>query len=185
MANIKTKRLFLSFNIPPDIKKSLEQHILALRLDQKAIKNVGPDTLHITLRFLGKSDLKTEELIKTELRKLAGKFGNVTFSSGKILAFPSQLRPRIIYLDCEQTDGRPVLEIYKKLQRSLSLAGIPPDPKLWQPHITLGRVKRSGTDWTKNFTLPQHEFTVKSFELMESCLFPEGPKHKIIESYEL
>ncbi|MDP3043725.1 MAG: RNA 2',3'-cyclic phosphodiesterase [bacterium] len=204
------KRLFIALNLPEKIKKEIVEFTdkLAKNNKNKPIKWVMGDGLHITLHFLGYADGMLEEQVnpvrkggalkttlfenvglsngvKLAMQSLSGKFGELKFSLGKISAFPNLMNPRIIFLECEQTNGKSVFKLQELLGEKLTQLGIVVDERLWKPHITLGRVKERCDFKTGDCAIEPLNFSVASFELMESRLTPRGAEYKEIISYKL
>ncbi|MDP2766870.1 MAG: RNA 2',3'-cyclic phosphodiesterase [Candidatus Methanoperedens sp.] len=181
------KRLFMAINLPEKIKRKIVEFTdkLAKNNKNKPIKWVMGDGLHITLHFLGYADGMLEEQVKLAMQSLSGKFGELKFSLGKISAFPNLMNPRIIFLECEQTNGKSVFKLQELLGEKLTQLGIAVDERPWKPHITLGRVKERCDFKTGDCSIEPLNFSAASFELMESRLTPKGAEYEIIESYGL
>lgn len=190
MANEK-KRLFIALNTPPEVKKKIADLLDELRkIGGENVKCVSADNLHITLHFIGYADNELMEKIKEALNGISGKFGKMEFELGRIGAFPHMDRPRVIFLECKQTNGDSVFKLQKKLGEELNKIGIKTDSRLWTPHITLGRVKDNHEDYAElSSGYPglnsAKKFIINSFELMESKLTPHGAEYKEIMGYKL
>jgi 2'-5' RNA ligase len=123
------------------------------------------------------------------MQKLSGRFDKMNFEFSQISAFPNLNNPRVIFLECKQTNGNTIYELQKELGRGLVQIGIGIDKRPWRAHITLGRVKDklSQTLYSivKSTKIKNKNFAVNSFELMESELKPDGAKYTIVASYQL
>lgn len=195
------KRLFIAINLPEKIKKEIVEFTdkLAKNNKNKPIKWVRGDGLHITLHFLGYADGMLEEQVKLAMQSLSGKFGELKFILGKISAFPNlasppssrkmqdygEASPRVIFLECEQTNGKSVFKLQELLGKKLIQLGIAVGERLWKPHITLGRVKEKCDFKIGDCAVEPINFSVSSFELMESRLTPRGAKYKEAVSCKL
>jgi 2'-5' RNA ligase len=182
-----TKRLFLALNLPKNLKSAIADMIVILSNQNLGIKWVDPRNLHITLRFLGDIDIELEESVKIELEELERKFGEFIFSANKFSVFPNLQNPRVIFLDCLQKNGNTANQLQQHVKNICEDLGIKTDNKFWTPHITSGRVKEEGIsvniqDEFKNLPF---EFSVNSFELMESELTGNGSIYKVVKSYKL
>ncbi len=188
MSNAPKKRLFIALNLPLDIKDELVNKIKILRHQVGGVKWVNPEGLHITLHFLGNLDSNTENIIKEAMEHLVGKFGTFQFKLGNINAFPNLDRPRVIFIECEQSGKNLALALHKSLgQEILIRAEIKLDERPWTSHITLGRVKGRGVTMKIPPDSPPlgSTFMVDTFDLMESDLKPIGAVYKIIEKFKL
>jgi 2'-5' RNA ligase len=73
----------------------------------------------------------------------------------------------------------------------LKVAGLPPDPRKYAPHVTLARIRgplspaRVGTYLMRHSLYSSAPFAVSSFHLFSSWLRPEGAEYQIEASYDL
>ncbi len=187
--NAKKRRVFIALNLPEEIKKELAEALLKLNKDVGGVKWVKPDGFHSTLHFLGYLEEEKIGEVKNIMNGLAGKFGSMNFEVGELGAFPSLTNPRVIFLDCRQTNGDLVYKLQKELGKGLEKIGLEIDSRPWQAHLTLGRVKtklsQSIHNLAKYVKLKNKNFSVSSFELMESKLKPDGVEYKIIANFKL
>ncbi len=185
MEIIYKKRLFIALNLPSQIKNEIVFLINQLQKPNNGIKWVNPQGLHLTLHFLGYLDETQIEQVKLTMQSLEGKFHGFQFKTGKINAFPNLFNPRVIFLACEQINGNSVFKLQELLGEKLIQLGITIDKRPWQVHITLGRVKGESGEKLSIANLLQKDFTISSFELMESILKPTGAEYKEIFSCQL
>lgn len=233
--NAKKRRIFIALNLSKEIKEELAEALVKLSGEADGVhpapfgqfikykkntlpkrcgvKWVKPDGFHLTLHFLGYLDEPQIEKVMAVMNELAKKFGPINFEAEGIGAFPALTNPRIIFLDCRQTNGNSVYELQTELGKKLEKIGITIDKRRWQAHLTLGRVNPvRNTRKVLNFAsrqkdiisngvktkLPQSvhslakyvkiknkQFSVDSFELMESHLSPSGAEYEIVTSYKL
>ncbi len=190
MEQLAKKRLFIALNLPEQVKNELVGLLEILKKYYPEIKWVDARGLHLTLHFLGYLDQELEEKIKLVMQSLAGKFSAINFKFNNLGAFPNLDSPRVIYLECEQTNGRSVYKLQQLLLENLNKLSLEVDRRSWQPHLTLGRVKYNGgnkfkvnSEILKN--IPQLNFNIPTFELMESQLTPDGARYGIVVSYKL
>lgn len=183
--NQEKKRLFFALNPPPDVEKEISQLIDYLAKENRGVKWVRGEGTHLTLHFLGYLDEQEEIEIKKGAAEAVGKFGEIKFRLGKINAFPNLARPKIIFLECRQTNGHSANDLRVFLGREILRAGLVLDERPWQTHITIGRNKNNSRLETTDYQPPITSFTVSSFELMESVLSPDGATYYQLESYRL
>lgn len=182
-----THRLFIAINLPQNLKDKLSQLILELkkRNNSLPIKWVKPSALHLTLHFLG--EIKTEEIVKIEeiINQVSQKIQQFTLKICQLGGFPNLKEPRVIYINCEEINSNKSLELQKNLGIELAKIGFRIDSRPWQRHITLGRVKSKCQPVLPRVTISEGEFKVKSIELMENELLPQGPRYGIVKLFEL
>lgn len=189
MAENEKKRLFIALNIPLVIKNKLADLLDELARHSQGIKWCQLESLHLTLHFLGYLDQATEKQVELIMQSYAGKFGSFEFKLGRINAFPNLNRPRVIFIECPQTNGRSIYKLQSLLGEKLAKLNIEVDRRPWQSHLTLGRVKQADGKFTSEQKEQQEltalTFKVDSFELMESELTRSGPIYKEVISYKL
>ncbi|MEA3463603.1 MAG: RNA 2',3'-cyclic phosphodiesterase [Patescibacteria group bacterium] len=181
------KRLFIALNLPQNIKDKIFDLIKRLAKQNKEtnIKWVDSNNMHLTLHFLGYIDANTEKQIKLAMQCFQGKFGRLKFELSKINAFPSLTNPRVIFLECRQIDSKSIFKLQELLGKKLIQLRIAVDQRTWKPHLTLGRVKEKCNFKIMDYTVVASEFSVNTFELMESELKPAGAEHREVVSYKL
>jgi len=69
-----------------------------------------------------------------------------------------------------------------ELGKKLIQLGIRVDQRPWKPHLTLGRAKERCNFNTGNYKIKTKEFSIDSFELMESMLKPTGAEYRKVIS---
>ncbi|MDD5031879.1 MAG: RNA 2',3'-cyclic phosphodiesterase [Patescibacteria group bacterium] len=180
------KRLFMALNLPRETKEKLRVYLEDLARQNRGIKWVNIDGLHLTLHFLGYLDERKMEEVKDMMRELSGKFGRMNFSLKRLDAFPNLVRPRIVFLEAKQAGDQSVFDLQELLGLELIKLKIDIDDRPWRSHLTLGRVKLpdASLKLPKSGILPL-DFFVSSFELMESELTPAGARYKEILSCRL
>lgn len=177
-------RLFISIQIPEDIKKKIKR--IQESLPEFIGKNTESENLHLTLKFLGKVDEKKLEIIKNKLREI--KFNSFEAEINSIGFFNNKT--------CERRHQEIIfwlnLKNCEKLQKEIdkSLVGLFEEEKRFMGHLTIARIKKiinkkKFTESMNNLKFEKMIFRVDSFYLQESHLFNKGPKYDIIEKYNL
>ncbi|OGR25188.1 MAG: 2'-5' RNA ligase [Desulfobacterales bacterium RIFOXYA12_FULL_46_15] len=179
-------RSFIAIQIPDTVK--------ALFLDlQGKLKKSGihasfpsPETLHLTLKFLGHispGDIGTIE--KSMEKAVTGILPHTLFASG-IGVFPSVKHARIIWSGIQGETGN-LEKLASKLDFILLKAiGVKKEEKRFRPHLTLARVKKEVAPESvikmiktfENFQTPG--FSVSGISLFQSELSSSGAVHKQI-----
>jgi len=164
---MKKHRVFIAINLPEDIRKKLAGY--KEKWPELPIKWTKPESLHITLEFIGY--VADEELLEVckKTKEIADKHNFFEVKLNKICYGPTDKKP-----------PRMVWAIGEKI-KELNLS----------PHITLGRIRK----WEWQRIEPEERpsvdeeidlnFSVDSIELMESVLKRGGPEYTILESYNL
>jgi len=189
---LETIRAFIAINLDPEIRGYLSSLQQNLNLDAAKVKVnwVEEKNLHLTLKFLGNISPSQIELIEIELKKITSQYPSFFIKLlPEIGVFPSYKMPRVIWVGIKEGAAE-LTEIYNLVETRLYKKGFPRESKNFSTHITLGRVKYlkdkdSLIRSLKSIHLDSFSQKVKSIELMESKLTPQGPLYGIIRQYPL
>lgn len=178
-------RLFLAGEIPPEIKK--EFSLVQKRIKEKEkIKGrwVKPQLSHLTLIFLGETKKEKLNTIKKILKCLISRYSPFEFSLKKINAFPSLNSAKIIALFLKKEDEK-VDFFIKEIQRAFKKENIWFDPKPFNPHLTLCRLKfpKNLEKLSKTIKINSLKFLIKEISLKQSFLSSQGPRYKNLETF--
>lgn len=137
----KTIRAFIAFNIPNDVKKAIITVRNKLKISGLGdIRWTRPEGLHLTLKFLG--DIKSDDIMS--IRKVmtsAAKFqAPITVAARGAGVFPNMKRPRVIWIGIAgQTKA--LAAFRNTLEAGLNEIGFPRENRMFNAHLTLGRIK--------------------------------------------
>ncbi len=179
-------RAFIAVKIPST--PALREVISQLALMGRPVKSVAADKLHVTLKFLGDTN---SELIPEVGRILHAVCESKSAFDLRIVgcgAFPHAARPSVIWAGLENTET--LIELSVELETQLQPLGFSAEKREFQPHLTLARVKSKppGELATLLAERASTEFgvaSIKSVELRQSELRPEGPKYTLLASVQL
>lgn len=175
-------RLFVGLSLPDDIRRDLA----ALCIGLPAARWVDPQTLHMTLRFIGEVDGAVAEDVHDALSCVA--------APGFCLALSG--------VDCFASSGKvhtlwagvakePLLvHLQGKIERALVRAGIEPERRKFKPHVTLARFRsgapdRLGPYFQRHSRFSSEPFLVDRFVLFRSHLGSEGAHYEVLATYPL
>lgn len=167
-------RLFVAIDLPEQIKASLAGFAREL----PAARWVGPEELHLTLRFIGEVDQETFSAIKVALSGIS--FAAFPITLRGVGHFPPGRRPRVLWIGTDPCDR--LIALQQELELALIGAGIPPDERRFSPHITIARLKETPPAAVNHFEM-QHgglscpPFVVSEFILYSSILTQKGAVH--------
>ena len=174
-------RLFVAIRPPEEVRDLL----IDVMDDSPALRWVGDEQLHLTLRFVGEVERPVANDIAAELLHLkapafklrikgVGKFERK--SGGALWA---GIDPK-----------EPVVALAGKVERAIQQAGLEPEHRAFAPHITLARWNRRNgeavdTFLRRNADLRSDPFTVDRFVLFESKLSRHGPHYQEVAEFAL
>jgi 2'-5' RNA ligase len=177
-------RCFVAVDLPLPMREEIGR--LSIRIATDGLRLVKPELVHITIKFLG--DVPQE------------KVGPVAEALGRVSAAPFPVRVkgmgafpgravRVVWLGLEGD----FQELYQKVEQATSSLGFSPEARGFSPHVTLGRVARSGAEMNRllcariaNFSdLDLGSFTVDRFYLKKSTLTRGGPIYEDLAGFPL
>ncbi|HAF07493.1 MAG: 2'-5' RNA ligase [candidate division TA06 bacterium 32_111] len=134
-----SKRLFIAFKIPSDLKNELllVQHKIKNNLDLKGVNWVKPDNMHITIAFLGQIDEKSVPQIVNIMD--SANFNPVQVKGEGLKFFNKNNYPAIFFYSLEITDE--LKDTVGRIRETLIKNGIDFDRKNFNAHVTIARIK--------------------------------------------
>lgn len=184
-------RLFISINLPDDVKSKLHkiQQKLKQQLDFLPVKWEQFDKLHLTLFFIGETD-------ESNIKKIEDKLSEINFNEINLQAREITTFPRVLILKLSNPDKN-LFSLQESITEKLNELGFKSDHKHFKPHITLARLMGNEKFATKpgnnRIVLPQKafknidldiNFSVDNFYLMKSILKREGAEHIILKKFK-
>ncbi|WP_395623302.1 RNA 2',3'-cyclic phosphodiesterase [Sphingomonas daechungensis] len=174
-------RLFVAIRPPEGVRDLL----IDAMDDSPALRWVGDEQLHLTLRFVGEVERPVASDIASALGQIhspaielrvagVGKFERR--SGGALWA---GVEPKA-----------PVAALAAKVERAIQQAGLEPEHRAFSPHITLARWNRRGSGaveafMRRNADLKSEPFRVTHFILFESKLSRHGPHYEEVATFDL
>lgn len=171
-------RAFVAIELTAEVKHALSaaQTQLASAVPAGAVRWVKPHAMHLTLRFLGQTDVRLLPQIGRAMDDALGTAASFSLLPGAFTIFPNASRPRTLVIGIDDAPSRSLAALRQQLDAALAPLGILADTKPFNPHLTLGRVRQGKSlGRLPSLTLPQMTFVVAAVHLIESDLRPEGP----------
>ncbi|HEY7347389.1 MAG TPA: RNA 2',3'-cyclic phosphodiesterase [Ktedonobacterales bacterium] len=133
-------RTFIAIELNDAARSYLHQEIQRLARVLPRVRWVDPETLHLTLAFLGDlEDAQLDQAIKAagEIAQAASPF---TVRVGSLGMFGPAQNPHVIWIGLAG-NLQPLLDVQARLSGRLAKDGFPPDERGYNPHLTLARIK--------------------------------------------
>jgi 2'-5' RNA ligase len=174
-------RLFVAVDLPDEVKADLVR--LQPRSD-RGIRLASPEQMHLTLHFLGESELEPTTAALSGV--VAPAFATALKGVGR---FGSPRRGFILWAGV-----RPCAELvalHVAVAQALAPTGYQPEPRPFSPHITLARCKPWASQQLINAYLQRNggytssEFPVADFALYSSEPTPEGSIYRCERRFPL
>ena len=183
-------RLFVAVNLPDSTRQAAHAAAAALRKAAPSVRWVLPETLHITLKFLGEVPEARLAELKAALDLSAASKSGFTFALRGAGAFPNFRRPRVFWLGVE--NGEALIRVQSSVEGVLAPLGFPTEAREFHPHLTLGRAgpplsaaEQAAAERAASSMEYQEVVTVRSIELMQSRLLPKGARYEAVHSVKL
>ncbi len=177
-------RSFIAIDLPAGVRAeltSLEDKLKARR--HPFVKWVDPESMHLTLKFLGNVAADCIPQIVEAMSRVARSHSTFKLQVTGTGAFPNWQRPQVVWVGVGGELDR-LNNLQKGLESVLSPLGFPPESRPFSAHLTLGRLRdRVTPDDRRRFAefaqkvefKTSLSFEVSAIRLMKSQLTPVGP----------
>lgn len=190
-------RLFVALDIEDAIRQRITRFLEGVRGFAPDAKWVRPESLHLTLKFIGESEKLAE--IRDALAKVGGNAVTVSFRSTGF--FPTPRAARVFCVGIE-SDAR-LAQLAQSIDAALTLLGIESEKRAYTPHLTLARgemrsrrPKSKANAFGNLFAHLQEKLvalsppdfgtmTARQFYLYESKLKPTGSVYTKLHDFKL
>lgn len=183
-------RAFFAVELSDAVRVAVSTLAEALRDMRLKVSWVPPENLHLTLRFLGDVESETLEAISARVAEAVSGVGSFTLRTGRVGVFPNARRPSVIWVGIDEPPDA-LFRIQLAIETIAREAGFEPERRSFEPHITIGRVRRSHTGAGALEVLERHadfdggEFEVKAVSLFSSRLTPQSSVHTKLRGFAL
>jgi len=192
-------RIFIAFDIDDAIRERLQLFMDGVRGFAPDARWVRPESLHVTLKFIGNKSIEEVEEIKQALTRIPSGATEISFRGYGF--FPTAKAPRVFWVGVEA--GPQLAALAKLVDEATAALGVPKEEHAFSPHLTLARRGGSGAPrWRKGdapnqsfqrlqeklAALPAPEFgtmTAREFFLYESQLGRGGSRYTKIACFGL
>lgn len=132
-------RAFIAVPIPAEIRTAIQDNTTNLRraLGRPLVRWVPSQNIHLTLKFLGNIDEEKLEPLKIALTRQVAQVQRFTIQFGELGIFPSNDRPRVIWIGADTTDNLQIL--HKAVETAAGKIGCEADHRPFSAHLTIGR----------------------------------------------
>lgn len=186
-------RSFIAIELPAELKKKIEIFQTGLKTSRFTfVKWVDPESIHITLKFLGDQTLARLEIVKRVLNICAAGCKPFTISTGQTGCFPNYKRARVFWLGLDG-DLDSLIGLQKEIDKSLAHEGFPQEDRPFTAHLTLARLRDecslqcrlefAGKIQGVSFE-PSCSFAVGHIALMKSTLTTHGPVYTKLSEFK-
>jgi RNA 2',3'-cyclic 3'-phosphodiesterase len=175
-------RTFIALELNPQIQQQIKKFsnlLVAGKLP--GIRWVNPESVHITLKFLGDStDAQVKDVVKI-LDSLVLKYKPIPIDVNGVGAFPTWSHPRVIWVGVLAPSS--LSQLYMAIDDSVSKLGYLQERRRFSPHLTIARISDRTDDKKISIIsrlLQEHQntpfgsATIDRMVLFKSTLQPGG-----------
>lgn len=191
-------RIFIGIDLDPEIRASIARFLDGVRGFAPEARWVRPESLHLTLKFIGEQKPDRIEAIQERLQRVQGAAVEIRFAGYGF--FPTAKAPRVFWIGIQA--GPELPELAANIDAAVAELGIPREDRPFSPHLTLARTGSGSPRWRKGdgassafavlekrlAAMPALDFgtmTAREFYLYQSQLSPGGSKYTKLQKYVL
>jgi 2'-5' RNA ligase len=179
-------RAFIAVELDDDVRAAVARVVRTLREGPsgESVRWAQPENLHVTVRFLGDVARERIPAIVREVGAAAAGVPPFFVELGRVGAFPSARRPRVIALAI--APEKPLQQLAAAVEAAVVRAGVESDRHRFRPHLTLGRLRgRELPPVTAPVTAEGETMAVNEIVLFSSELTRRGALHTPLERMAL
>jgi RNA 2',3'-cyclic 3'-phosphodiesterase len=194
-------RLFVALDIEDSVRQRIVQFMDELRELAPGAKWVNPESLHITLKFIGERPDSSIRDIESVLSLVRGA-EQISLAFRGTGFFPTAKAARVFWVGIH--DEQELMRLAREVEQQLLKVGIPEEKRSFGPHLTLARAGggsgapgwRRGDKADHTFSRLQEKLaqapapdfgtmTAREFFLYRSQLSSKGARYTRIARFEL
>lgn len=176
-------RLFVALGPPAEVRAALAEWAGKVSDDLAAMRVLRPESLHVTLCFLGELELAEVPALSAAIEEVAADCGErIMLAPAEALALPRR-RPRVFALGLHDVGGRGAALQAALAARLQAGRWYAPEGRPWLAHVTVARRGRARRDVERpvgeipdlraltraDLSLPRlHPFTAEAVVLLRS-----------------
>jgi RNA 2',3'-cyclic 3'-phosphodiesterase len=194
-------RIFVGIDLDSQVQTQIERFIEGIQGLAPDARWVRPESLHITLKFIGEQTPAQVEAIHSTLRRVKASAFDLHVSGYGF--FPTAKAPRVFWIGISPVPELAALAA--SIDAATSEAGVAREERAYNPHLTLARggARHSGSPNMRRGDTPSAIFgmlqkrlaainepsfgtmTAREFILYQSQLSPAGSKYTRLETFPL
>jgi len=193
-------RLFVALDIDDAIRSRIARFLDGVRELAPDARWVRPDSLHVTLKFIGQQSEDKVENVKRMLETVAANVFEMNIRGYGF--FPGARDPRVFWMGIEA--GAELTSLAATVDEKLATLGVPKEAHAFNPHLTLARGRgASGSPRREKGDAPNHGFrrlqeklaalpapefgtmAAREFFLYQSQLSPGGSRYTKLAGFAL
>lgn len=191
-------RIFVGLDIGEEIRARIWRFIAEMRQLAPDVRWVTPESLHVTLKFIGEKPDAMVKQVEKSLASVSATAFNISFRAAGF--FPNAKSVRVFWIGIEADPG--LAKLASDIEDALFAIAIPKESRAFSPHLTLARTgsgapSRQRSDKRNqrferlqqrlsNAPIPEFgTMTFREFFLYRSQLSSQGSRYTKIARFEL
>ncbi len=188
-------RTFIAVELEQPQRDALRRIQEMLKRDRAAryVRWVAPESIHLTLKFLGAVDSSRISELQTAIAEASRGIPPFTLRISGVGAFPNTRRPRVIWAGLAG-DTSAAAQLAERIEAECAKLGFPREERPFSPHLTLGRIKREVSSSDQQFVGDMvakaqvgelSTIDARGVTLMKSDLRPTGATYTRLDTVKL
>jgi RNA 2',3'-cyclic 3'-phosphodiesterase len=193
-------RIFIGIDLDPEVRARISRFLEGVQGFAADARWVRPESLHVTLKFIGEQTPEQVEAITQGLRQVESSAFEIRAAGYGF--FPTAKAPRVFWIGVHA--GPELAELAENIDMATAELGVPREDRPYNPHLTLARAGgRSGSPKRQKGDVPNTVFavlekrlaamgeldfgtiTAHEFILFQSQLSPAGSKYTKLQRFPL
>jgi len=193
-------RLFLALDIDDVIRERIARFVDGVRNFAPDARWMQPESLHVTLKFIGEQPEASVERIKQAMNAVSATSTQIHFRGYGF--FPTSKSARVFWIGMDS--GPELVVLAAAIDDTMPSLGIPKEDRPFSPHLTLARGRgASGSPRISSKDGPSRTFqrlqeklsalsvpefgtmTPREFFLYQSRVSPKGSKYTKLAAFDL
>jgi len=134
-------RLFIALDIDQAIRDGITRFLDGVRGFAPDARWVAPESLHVTLKFIGEQPDAAVESIQSALRNISATKTEILFRGYGF--FPTATSARVFWVGMKAGPG--LASLAGIIDKTVSSLGVPKEERVFSPHLTLARTFRKSS----------------------------------------
>lgn len=195
-------RIFIGIDLDPEIRTRIARFLEGVESFAPEARWVRPESLHVTLKFIGEQKPERVEAVNECLCRVEGNAFEIRFAGYGY--FPTAKSARVFWIGIQA--GSQLADLAASIDAAVAELGVPREDRPYSPHLTLARAgaaKRSGSPKRQKGDISNATFavldkrlaamgeldfgamTAREFILYQSQLSPGGSKYTKLNRFSL
>ena len=191
---METVRSFIAIELPDELKLGLIKLQARLKTDDKPwIKWVDPNSIHLTLKFLGNIPVDRIGEITRAMTEAAQGIFPFHLEVQELGVFPNRKRVQVVWVGLGVEVDK-LSQLQQLIESKLARLGFAPESRTFKPHLTLARLRHQASPDERQSlgqliasTELETTYTIKvdTLSLMRSQLTRQGALYSQLSSAKL